>query len=115
MIYTYESIGEITLSESAEAASSYFSSEADGYIYIGGDSIAIESVHYVASGDINVNYSVEALHSRVVEYYFDFNFDIYASFEFSQDFNFDVGELPLRTFRVVGVEYYNCDKGLSTP
>ena len=109
MIYTYESIGEITLSESAEAASSYFSSEADGYIYIGGDSIAIESVHYVASGDINVNYSVEALHSRVVEYYFDFNFDIYASFEFSQDFNFDVGELPLRTFRVVGVEYYNCD------
>ena len=109
MIYTYESIGEITLSESAEAASSYFSSEADGYVYIGGDSIAIESVHYVASGDINVNYSVEALHSRVVEYYFDFNFDIYASFEFSQDFNFDVGELPLRTFRVVGVEYYNCD------
>ena len=109
MIYTYESIGEITLSESAEAASSYFSSEADGYIYIGGDSIAIESVHYVASGDINVNYSVEALHSRVVEYYFDFNFDIYASFEFGQDFYFDVGELPLRTFRVVGVEYYNCD------
>lgn len=109
MIYTYESIGEITLSESAEAASSYFSSEADGYIYIGGDSIVIESVHYVASGDINVNYSVEALHSRVVEYYFDFNFDIYASFEFSQDFNFDVGELPLRTFRVVGIEYYNCD------
>jgi len=40
---------------------------------------------------------------------FDFNFDIYASFEFSQEFNFDVGELPLRTFRVVGVEYYNCD------
>ena len=26
-----------------------------------------------------------------------------------QTFNFNVGELPLRTFRVVGVEYYNCD------
>ena len=129
MTYTYESVGGITISESAEAASSYFSSEAYGFVYMGGDSIAIESLVFeasgsiyhsgsapcgvkpvfVASGEISVNYSAEAPSSYVVEYYFDFNFDVYASFEFSQDFYFDVGELPLRTFRVVGVEYYNCD------
>lgn len=81
----------------------------NGGITVSGNSICNSIISCVGDGGIVLSHMTYANPTVSVFFNFDFNFDIYASFEFGQDFNFDVGELPLRTFRVVGVEYYNCD------
>ena len=100
--------GGITVSGNA-ICNSIISCVGDGGITVSGNSICNSIISCVGDGGIVLSHMTYANPTVSVFFNFDFNFDIYASFEFGQDFNFDVGELPLRTFRVVGVEYYNCD------
>ena len=129
MIYNYTASGNVSIDDFSESSSSYYFFEPDGTISPSGSSISIVKISFVGSGNIavfgnaigilNINcvgdggislsYTTYANPTVSVFFNFDFNFDIYKQFEFSQTFNFNVGELPLRTFRVVGVEYYNCD------
>ena len=82
---------------------------ASGNTLLSGLSTTIQRNVYVSSGSVYVDNLASALCDFSISFGFTYLYDVYGNFEFSQSFEYDVGELPLRTFRVVGVEYYNCD------
>lgn len=61
------------------------------------------------SGSVDISYLATAQTSVSVLYSFPFSFNVYNEFDFSYSFSYDIGTLPFRIFRVVGVEYNNCD------
>lgn len=127
MSTNFTASGLITISGSPESSSSYFSATGFGGVVISGDSEIKGAISYEGSGSpiitgffishfgvsgsasVDISYLAEAQVSVSVFYSFPFSFDVYNNFEFSHAFSYDIGNLPVRTFRVVGVEYNNCD------
>jgi hypothetical protein len=127
MSTNFTASGLITISGSPEASSSYFSviglggiaiageSTIRGFFSYGGSGSASVTGFFVShfsrygSGSANVSYLSTAQTEVSVLYSFPFSFDVYDEFNFSYTFSYDIGDLPVRTFRVVGVDYDNCD------
>lgn len=127
MIYNYEASGDIFTSGESEYAIISFieissgsiviygdSSESNiykgsGYANIGGSSICVCRLIYVSDGLINATNTTSSLYNFNIYFSYSFSYDVNQSFETSYDFSYNVGELPLRTFRVTGRQYYNSD------
>ena len=127
MSTNFTASGLITISGSPEASSSYFSVVGLGGVAIAGESTIRGFVSYdgsgsafvtgffvshfgrYGSGSANVSYLAAAQTEVSVLYSFPFSFNVYDEFDFSYTFSYDIGDLPVRTFRVVGVDYDNCD------
>lgn len=127
MIYNYEASGEIFTSGESEYAIISFVEISNGSIVIYGDSDESNSykgsgyatiygsshcvcrAKYVSNGFINVTNTTSSLYNFNIDFSYSFSYDVHQSFQTSYDFSYNVGELPLRTFRVTGRQYYNCD------
>jgi len=127
MIYNYEASGDIfTFGDSEYAIISFIeistgsiviygdSDESNaykgsGYVTIYESSICICRPKYVSDGFVNATNTTSSLYKFNIDFSYSFLYDINQSFETSYDFLYNVGELPLRTFRVTGRKYYNCD------
>ena len=125
MIYNYEASGEIFTSGESEYAIISFVEISNGSIVIYGDSdesnaykgsgyaTIYGSSHcvcrakYVSNGFINVTNTTSSLYNFNIDFSYSFSYDVHQSFQTSYDFSYNVGELPLRTFRVTGRQYYN--------
>ncbi len=82
---------------------------ASGSLSISGAALSKSKLSSVGSGNINISYLTSGDVSFNVLYFQEFVFDIFSEIDFSHTFEFDIGLQPLRIFRVVGQEYYNCD------
>jgi len=119
--------GIITVNSSSSYYDSTYSFLGSGQATIGGSSVSRLRRKYNATGSLSLsgvstNRQIIAYNGSgtividnfavtdfSISFGFTYLYDVYGNFEFDQSFEYDVGELPLRTFRVVGVEYYNCD------
>ena len=127
--YSIEADGTILISDSADVLNGYLTYTSSGSLFISGEASSflkrpfigsgniscfgsassVEKISFISSDGIVINNLTTSPSNFTINFNFDFVFDVYKSLEIEQTFQFDVGQLPLRTFRVVGVEYYNCD------
>jgi|694.fasta_scaffold00059_96 hypothetical protein len=106
MIYNYEATGGIAIYGDGDESNAY---KGSGYLTIYGSSICVCRPKYVSDGFINATNTTSSLYNFNIDFLYSFSYDINQSFEASYDFSYNVGELPLRTFRVTGRQYYNSD------
>jgi len=127
MIYSYVTDGTILLGESADSASSNFSYSGSESVSLSDSGLSTLTIGFVASGlarisgkfvsrfvffplgGVVLSYLASAIVSKKAIFSSSFSFDVYNRLEISYDFSFDVGQLPNRTFRVVGVDYNDCE------
>lgn len=105
----FSASGSINLSSSSPSAISKYSYEAFGSSAAGSSGICICRPTFSGSGVATISYLASAPTNFLSEWSLDVHYDVFQSVEMYKDFSYDVGDLPYRTWRVVGVEYYDCN------
>ena len=107
---TFSASGAAVLSGSSAAAKTKYIYEPSGAATVGSSAASVCRPTYSSSGSAVVSYLASAPTSFLSEWSYDVEYDVYSSVEVFKDFSYDVGDLPFRTWRVVGVEYYDCSQ-----
>lgn len=101
--------GSASLGASSASAVTRYDYDPFGSCAAGSSGLCVCRPTFSGSGSVSVSYIASSPSNFLSEWALEVSYDVYQTIEVYKDISYDVGDLPYRTWRVVGVEYYDCN------
>lgn len=101
--------GSVSLAASSASSITRYDYEPFGLCSSGSSGLCVCRPTFSGSGSVTVSYPSSSPSNFLSEWALEVSYDVYQTLEVHKDISYDVGDLPFRTWRVVGVEYYDCN------